>query len=414
MLLGGIDISVELNKYQIEAINNLSNGKILLGGVGSGKSRTALAYYYIKECDGKIRINDKLGSFSKPKKPKPLYIITTARKRDKLDWDGEMAPFMLSTNQDISVSHIKVTVDSWNNIKKYTSVTGAFFIFDEDRVSSYGAWSKAFIKIANANRWIICTATPGDDLMQYMPIFIANGFYRNKSDFVRQHCVYSQWAKYPKIDHYVGVKKLMAERDSLIVELETDRLTHRNYHDVSVAYDRAKYRIVMRDRWNPFDEKPIENISQLCYLLRKVVNSDSTRTEWVKQIVRSHPKVIIFYNYDYELELLRQACNEINVTHTEWNGHHHEDIPKTDSWVYLCNYGSCAEGWNCIETDTMIFYSQSYSYKTMVQAAGRIDRMNTPFIELYYYILKSKAPIDLAISRCLKKKKDFNESKFVI
>ena len=49
----------------------------------------------------------------------------------------------------------------------------------------------------------------------------------------------------------------------------------------------------------------------------------------------------------------------------------------------------------------------------MAQAAGRIDRLNSPYRDLYYYHLKSRSGIDIAISKALGQKKQFNERKFV-
>ena len=131
------------------------------------------------------------------------------------------------------------------------------------------------------------------------------------------------------------------------------------------------------------------------------------------EIVEDHPKAIIFYNFDYELEILRNLYYGEDVEIAEWNGHKHQPIPRGDKWIYLVQYTAGAEGWNCITTDTIIFYSQNYSYKVLKQASGRIDRLNTPYTDLYYYHLVSKSGIDLAISRALKNKKQFNETRFV-
>ena len=339
--------------------------------------------------------------------PLDLYIITTARKRDTHEWEAECAPFLIPNEQ------VSVTIDSWNNIKKYADVERAFFIFDEQRVVGYGAWSKAFIKISKKNKWILLSATPGDTWLDYAPVFIANGFFKNITEFKRRHVVYSYYGNYPKVERYIDDRVLMKYRDSILVYMKYKRPTISHNERVAVEYDRDLYKYIMKERWNVFEEQPIKNISELCYLIRKVVNSDPSRSEAMAELIEQHPKSIVFYNFDYELDILKNIDYGDDVAIAEWNGHKHEEIPKTKKWVYLVQYTAGAEGWNCIETDTIIFYSQNYSYKILTQAAGRIDRLNTPFENLYYYHLRSTAPIDIAIYQALKKKKKFNESKFI-
>jgi hypothetical protein len=386
----------------------MKNGCILCGGVGSGKSRTALAYYYEQQ-GGKVGSDDYISMTE----PKDLYIITTARKRDTCEWQGELAPFLLSTHPESNYYKNKVVVDSWNNIGKYKDVTDAFFIFDEQRVVGYGAWTKAFLKIAKANPWILLSATPGDTWQDYIPVFIANGFYRNKTDFIDQHVVYDWRAKYPKIDRYLNTGRLIRLRDRILVTMDFERQTVSHHEDVAVPYNISAYKALMRSRWNPWEERPIETAGELCYSLRKIVNSDESRQTALLELVEDHPKVIVFYNFDYELDILKSLYYGEGFEITEWNGHKHQPIPDGDKWVYLVQYTAGCEGWNCITTDTIVFYSQNYSYKVMVQAAGRIDRLTTPYTDLYYYHLKSFSGIDLAISKALKEKKNFNEGKFV-
>lgn len=399
---------VTMYDYQLEAINNMKNGCILCGGVGSGKSRTSLAYYY-KEHGGQLCTKN----YVKMKKPKDLYIITTARKRDTLEWEGELAPFLLSTNQETSAYNNKVVIDSWNNIKKYSEVRDAFFIFDEQRVVGSGAWVKAFLKIAKSNQWILLSATPGDTWQDYIPVFLANGFYRNKTEFIREHVIYSRFTKYPKVDRYVNTGRLIRLRNKILVDMDFKRQTISHHIDVPVSYDISKYKDAGSLRWDPFKNEPISNAGVLCYVWRKIVNSDESRITATLELAEKHPKMIIFYNFDYELDILKEAFSMPWIEVAEWNGHKHQEIPTSDRWVYLVQYIAGCEGWNCIKTDTVVFYSQNYSYKVMEQASGRIDRLNTPFKDLYYYHLKSKSGIDLAISKAIQKKKKFNERNFV-
>lgn len=380
---------IDLFDYQKSAISELRTGSILRGGVGSGKSLTAIAYFYIKDCGGSI--------------DKDLYIITTARKRDSQDWESECAHFNIEPK----------AVDSWNNVSKYAEIRDAFFIFDEQKVIGSGAWVKAFLKIAKANHWILLTATPGDTWMDYIPVFIANGFYKNRTEFIRRHVVYNNFTKFPKVDHYIETDLLEKLKRKVLVQMKYVKKTVPHHEDIVLPYDKELFDKAYIKRWNPYENRPIKEIGEAGYLFRKIVNTDISRLNAVRRIAEKHRKIIVFYNFDYELEALRTLEELTDFTVAEYNGHLHSDIPTTQNWIYLVQYMSGAEAWNCITTNVVVFFSRNYSYRLTIQAAGRIDRQNTPFQNLYYYYLTSESPIDQAIAKALKSKKSFNERRFL-
>lgn len=396
-----------LRDEQREAVDRMFTGCILNGGVGSGKSRTGL-YYYFKEHGG------SMDPYVPMKNPKDLYIITTAKKRDTFEWQQELLPFYLTTDEKENIWYKnKVIVDSWNNIPKYIDIKDAFFIFDEDRVTGNGVWVKSFYKITKANEWIILSATPGDTWEDYIPVFIANGFYKNITEFRREHIIYSQFTKYPKIDRYVNTGRLIRLRNSILIDMDVQRHTIPHHEDIYVNYNVSMYKDAIKTRWDPYKNEPIQQASGLCYVLRKIVNSDESRVVALLEILEVRKRAIIFYNFDYELDILMNIAYGEGVEVVQWNGHKHQPVPDSDRWVYLVQYTAGCEGWNCIKTDTIVFYSQTYSYKTLEQASGRIDRLNTPFIDLYYYHLRTRSGIDLAIYKALTTKKNFNEGKFI-
>lgn len=442
-----------LYDYQMDAVKRMRSGCILDGDVGTGKSRTGL-YCYFAENGGR-----KDDEYVPMKNPRDLYIITTAMKRDSHEWDLELAYYAMSTNPELNYYKHKVVVDSWNNIQKYAKVKGACFIFDEDKIRGYGAWSKAFLEIAKNNWWIVLSATSGDKWEDYMTIFIANGFYKHKTQFVHEHIVYDPHiTKYPKIDRYVNVGRLTRLRNRILITMNCTRHTTPHHEDVYVKYDVALYRDTTRLRKNllewgfrPCEEEddgsllvgvdirledvhpilidwdytpqegdyvklenpPIKSASELCYAWRRIVNSDESRQIALLQLFEDHPRMIIFYNYNYERDILLNLYYGDDVEIAEWTGHAHQPIPDSEKWVYIVQYTAGCEGWNCIKTDTIVFYSQNYSYTVMKQASGRIDRLNTPYLDLFYYHLKSRSGIDLAISKALREKKKFNETKYV-
>lgn len=419
-------MAVTLRDYQDLALSNMRNGCILNGGVGSGKSRTSLAYYYNlyggtvyyynKDKDERYTVGPfEHGTNKKVERPlyKPminpadLYIITTAKKRDTEEWDEELVDFRLNP----SIYNHKVIIDSWNNVGKYLNVKNAFFIFDEQHASGYGAWAKSFIKIAKENNWILLSATPGDDWNDFIPVFIANGFIKNKTDFNRKYVVFNQYCtKYPKIDKFINVGELNKFRRAILIQMDFERTTVQHHEHILCSFDEASYNFVKKNRVDIYTNTPIENATQYCLCLRQIVNSSPDRQAKLLDIVEEHPKAIIFYNYEYELIILRKLFE--NYPKAEWNGHLHQPVPTGARWVYLVQYIAGAEAWNCITTDTLIFYSQNYSYRTMEQARGRIDRANTPYKDLYYYHFRSDCDIENRIRYALRKKKKFNALDF--
>ena len=413
---------MELYPHQEEAIEKMKNGCILCGGVGTGKSITAVTYFMTKVCDGYYG-RDENGNvqLEMPRRTMPLYIITTARKRDTKEWEIELTKWCLSTNAKVSWLGTEVVIDSWNNIEKYADVTNGFFIFDEQRVVGYGKWAKTFIKISRRNKWILLSATPGDSWVDYMPVFIANGFYKHKTDFFNKHVVmkWDQRGNYPKIERYVNDAVLIAHRDSILIDMKFSRLTIPHHIDVYCDYDTALYKRVEKERVNVFEvddrglAEPATDIADVIRVLRKIVAISEDRLAKLKDIVEQHKKVIVFYNFNYELDILRQWCERLGILVAEWNGQKHEALPEGDEWIYLVQYTAGAEGWNCITCDTIVFYSQSYSYKQTEQACGRIDRLNTPYTDLYYYHFTSKSSIDIIIKKTLNRKEEFNDWKMV-
>lgn len=400
---------MNLYDFQKDALAKMKDGCILHGGVGSGKSLVSVVWYY-KQMGGNISKDNRTPLTS----PLDLYVITTAKKRDSCEWLKELAPFGLTPlDKDGRCSFgNKVVIDSWNNIKKYENVANSYFIFDEQRVVGSGTWVKAFLKIAKSNRWILLSATPGDTWMDYVPIFIANGFYRNKHDFVTQHVVYRPFTSFPQVDRYVNIRRLERLRDLILVDMNRPKELLVCEESCVVDYDKNAYKFILGSRYDPWKDEPIQNASGLAYCLRRVVNQDESRQVKLLELFEKHPKIIVFYSFDYELDILLKLGYPEGTEIAQWNGHKHQEIPAGNKWVYLVQYTSGCEGWNCLKTDTIVFYSQQYSYRVFEQAKGRIDRLNTPFTTLYYYIFKSQAGIDLAINKAINTKKTFNAGRY--
>ena len=406
-------MTVMYRREQIQAVRQLQNGSILAGGVGSGKTLTSLAWYLTSVCNAASF--KKGGSLAKKKvKGSPtLYVITTAKKRDSLEWEEEAARLGLSTDPSCSFTGSSIVVDSWNNIGKYSDREHAVFFFDEQRASGSGRWVKEFLKITRKNTWLLLSATPGDVWMDYLPVFMAHGFFRTRTEFMEDHVIFDRFAKYPKVKRYIGEAKLQRLRRSILVEMPVERHTTRERETVYCDYDRDLYKWVVKNRMDPWTEEPLRDAGGVCRILRKVVSDNDWRSAEAKRILSSHERVIVFYNYNYELDRILAVAESLGLPTAQWNGHRHDAIPAEPRWVYICQYTSAAEGWNCTSTNTVLFWSLNYSWRVTEQCEGRIDRLNTPYSRLKYYFLESHSSIDEAVQRSLSSKKVFNERAFV-
>lgn len=375
---------MELWAHQRKALGKLRNGSVLVGGTGSGKSLTGLSYYL------KV-LGDSVES------PIPLYIITTAKKRNEGDWEREAKRVGIS----------EITVDSWNNIKKYVTAANSFFIFDEQRVIGSGAWVKSFLKIVKKNHWILMSATPADTWMDLIPVFIANGFYKNRTAFIREHVIYAPYVTYPKIVGYRNEAKLRRLRNTIYVLMPFKRHTTSHVSKIEVVYNSSLVREVQKSQWNPFTDTPIRNFPEEVFVIRKIINLHPSRIMSLLKIHEAAERLIIFYNFTFELELMR-SWFKYRTSVSEHNGFKHDPVPEGDNWVYLVQYLSGAEAWECFTTNHMAFYSLNYSYRLMHQARGRINRNNTPFKDLYYYELVSSSRLDCEILKAFEEKRDFN------
>ena len=406
-------MTVTYRPEQIQAVRQLQNGSILAGGVGSGKTLTSLAWYLTSVCNAASF--KKGGSLAKKKvKGSPtLYVITTAKKRDSLEWEEEAARLGLSTDPECSFTGSAIVVDSWNNIRKYSDREHAVFFFDEQRASGSGRWVKEFLKITKKNTWLLLSATPGDVWMDYLPVFMANGFFRTRTEFLEDHVIFDRFVKYPKVKRYIGEAKLQRLRRSILVEMPMERHTTRVRKTIYCDYDYDLYKWVVKNRMDPWTEEPLRDAGGVCRILRKVVSDNDWRSEQAKCILSGNERVIVFYNYDYELDRILAVSESLGLPTAQWNGHRHDAIPRGERWVYICQYTSAAEGWNCTSTDTVLFWSLNYSWRVTEQCEGRIDRLNTPYSRLRYYFLESHSSIDEAVRRSLSLKKVFNERAFV-
>jgi hypothetical protein len=275
-----------LKPHQLTALRKLSNGNILRAGVGTGKSRVAVRYYLENHPH------------------QDVYVITTARKRDSKDWEGEFASEVVGKHADTTIAGI-LTVDSWNNIDKYCDVVDAFFVFDEQRLVGTGKWVKSFLKIVKNNGWILLTATPGDTWLDYIPVFIANGFFKNRTEFKREHVVYAPHVRFPKVQRYIAEGRLIRYRNQILVDMPYPKMTTRHESTIWVPHNEKLVEEVTKSRWHLYYDRPIRDIAELYSVRRRVINSDPGRVEALRKLLKDWPRQVVFYNFDYELELLR-------------------------------------------------------------------------------------------------------------
>ena len=405
-----------LKPFQENCLERLSTGKVLAADTGAGKSIMSLAWYLSKECaSDEHSLKSGAKAWTLYHGSPDLYIITTPKKRDSEEWESDLSKFNLVKGRNSKeMGEVNIFIDSWNNIKKYTEIKNSVFIFDEQRAVGSGTWAKSFVKIAKQNHWIMLSATPGDTWSDWCPLMIAKGYYPNRTAFFNKHAVYNPYVKYREIIRWDNTDELEYYRSKMLVTCRMEKKTTRHFEEV-IADCSNKYEVkrAYKERTNPKTGEPFKSASELCAYTRNIINTDPTRSAVGLKIIQMYDRIIIFYTLTDELEGIKWACNKAGRKMYFYNGEIHDQVPTGNNWAYIVQYTAGSEAWNCTTCNAMLFWDLTYSYKQFKQATGRIDRLNTPYSDLYYYAIRSYMPLDLAIRRALREKKDFNSRGFL-
>ena len=112
------------------------------------------------------------------------------------------------------------------------------------------------------------------------------------SQLIRSHVIFNRFVKYPKVEAYIDTWKLTENRQKILVHMHYEKKTKHVIKLMYASYDESLYKFVSEKRWNVYTDKPIKNISELCYVWRKIVNDDKSREDIIGRIIEEKRKVI--------------------------------------------------------------------------------------------------------------------------
>lgn len=394
----------ELYAFQKKAITELQqpDKHICIAGCGAGKGSIALHW---------LKTTNK----------KKWLFITTASKRDSKDVENEMV--MWFGKESLSSYSLEViswaalakwTITNWNSLEDYA------FVFDEVACAKAGVSSnrgRAFIQIAKqTDCWTGYTATPGDRWEDFQAYFVAAGYVKNKTAFMREFCQVQTFKGYPEIVGYYDEHILKAYWKRLTVCPDTQAMLdelpaeqHKTYH----FKPSPTYKRFLKERLDE-DGNFIDTVMGYCHYCRRLCLT-AEKLQWVSDYLSGlGTNAVFFYNYIAEGEELEKVAKKALPKGAKvWriDGKHH-DIPTADTIgkydIVLAQYASGSESLNLQFMNHMVFVSPNYSYTTSIQARGRIKRIGQKQ-NMFFWYLVCDGTIETDVYACLRGKSDFAE-----
>ncbi|MBL0992197.1 MAG: DEAD/DEAH box helicase [Escherichia coli] len=415
---------MKLFDYQKEAIENFESKPLNLSDVGTGKSYMSIGSYVKSECSKLLIIclAPKVNDFVEDSEIFNLN-VTALNKGTKKNKE------LLSESNLVAISF----ESSWRltELNKWVD-KDTFIIIDEShKVSvSKSKVTKFVMGLSKRAKYnYLCTATPvsnGKLENWYPQLFISNVFRKPKKEF-EQLFVIKQMRqmgsmRFMQITGYRNEHLLEQMIDEASVKYKRDK----GYLPEDYVYKTKKpamYNKLKKSRLYKDDNDlrvELDNSSKLFNSLRQVshgfLNGISKQVskepfERLDAILETHnnERVVIFYNYKWEAEMLKQLLDKLKRPYGEYNGSVKDLKPfkNNDNGVVLAQYKSASTGINdFVISNVMVFNSMPLSSTEYLQAKGRTDRHGQDKTPLYYHIVPD-TPIEKKIFSVVTNGKDF-------
>lgn len=338
-------------------------------------------------------------------KDKPLLIVAPASKINEGGWQRTI---------DEHYPNIEYDTCTYNMLgKKWSQYKDWFVIFDECHrlKNSCGVWGKAGYNLTKISAGFIllsATAIPNgwEDSINYFKMF---GLAKNKTQFIRNEAITTMDYGYMEILGWKNENKLKNMWKSISRHLSKDEATDLPPLVFENVYFKASatYKTIKKDRI--YNDVLYDNQMKLRHGLRLNTNLKN-KIEYIKDFVDStNDNIIIFYNYDEELKLLKENIDKKTYL---CNGSI-KDYPKKSEWdsikntVTLANYKSGSEAVEFTYANIIVYFSPTESYTEYYQSYGRCYRNGqTKKVTAYKFITDNTIEAD--IYKALDSKQDFN------
>lgn len=292
--------------------------------------------------------------------------------------------------------------------------------------------SKALMELMKNNITIGLSATPMpngmlDDGVAYL---VYNNYYKNQSDFRKQHIPPRMYDRYYKPDVYtidyeidpnrffeLDLFKERIKATTFVPDAEVDfEMPHQRLH--TLAYDLSQKTINdIYDMSNSYKERRYDSYRQYLSDIKRAISQDSNHVERMKLIVKENKdkQPLIFYETNAQLEVIEKGLNELNMPYKCINGQGNsdklDDIDTTDTeQAIVIQYKSGGNSIEFTNSFVSIFYGLIYSWGDIAQAMGRNIRRGMPqdsYVNQYF--LLATHPHDSHVYDVIERKEEFSE-----
>ena len=185
-----------------------------------------------------------------------------------------------------------------------------------------------------------------------------------------------------------------------------------------IKVDNTKeYKKFNKDRLIKIDDTELvgdTSLTKMLYLRQLSSQYNSNKTAALKDLLEStNDRVIVFYNFDKELEIIQEICNKLEKPISMINGHEKnlKNFTECNDCVLLGQYQAAAMGLNLQLSNKIIYFSLPLQSELFMQSKKRIHRIGQEKTCFYWYLI-TKNSIEEQIFETLKQRRDYTNKLF--